>query len=130
MRSSWLVPEASEHECAFFFCFTPPALLFHPESSQQEIIQSACNRRAFGGEPRDGRNDRRVLMKLFHIFRCLGLLMMLSPIALAETTGEFETAIFAGGCFWCMESPFESVPGVLEVKAGYTGGTVPNPSYE
>lgn len=38
-------------------------------------------------------------------------------------------AIFAGGCFWCMESIFEAVPGVTEVISGYTGGTVPNPSY-
>jgi peptide-methionine (S)-S-oxide reductase len=41
-----------------------------------------------------------------------------------------ETAIFAGGCFWCMVEPFDSLPGVLKVRSGYTGGTVPNPTYE
>ncbi len=41
-----------------------------------------------------------------------------------------QTAIFAGGCFWCVESDFESVPGVSEVVSGYTGGTAPNPTYE
>lgn len=41
-----------------------------------------------------------------------------------------HTAIFAGGCFWCMESAFEKVPGVIEVKSGYTGGSTENPTYE
>jgi len=41
-----------------------------------------------------------------------------------------KTAIFAGGCFWCMEGPFEAEKGVIEVKAGYTGGETKNPSYE
>jgi len=41
-----------------------------------------------------------------------------------------ETAIFAGGCFWCMEPPFEALEGVVEVTAGYTGGEEVNPSYE
>ncbi len=39
-------------------------------------------------------------------------------------------AIFAGGCFWCLEADFDKVPGVLETISGYTGGHVPNPSYE
>ena len=40
------------------------------------------------------------------------------------------TATFAGGCFWCVESDFEKVPGVLKVVSGYTGGTGENPTYE
>ncbi len=40
------------------------------------------------------------------------------------------TAYFAGGCFWCVESDFEHVPGVSEVISGYAGGTMPNPTYE
>ena len=40
-----------------------------------------------------------------------------------------ETAIVAGGCFWCVEADFEKVEGVREVVSGYTGGTVANPSY-
>lgn len=40
------------------------------------------------------------------------------------------TAIFAGGCFWCTESDFEKVPGVLAAVSGYTGGRLPDPSYK
>jgi len=37
-----------------------------------------------------------------------------------------KTAIFAGGCFWCMEGPFEAEKGVIDVRAGYTGGATKN----
>ncbi len=40
------------------------------------------------------------------------------------------TAIFAGGCFWCIEKDFEKLPGVIEVESGYTAGKTPNPAYE
>ena len=42
---------------------------------------------------------------------------------------NLETAIFAGGCFWCTEAVFQRLNGVLEVKSGYTGGTIKNPAY-
>ncbi|WP_179395495.1 peptide-methionine (S)-S-oxide reductase MsrA [Lacticaseibacillus absianus] len=41
-----------------------------------------------------------------------------------------ETAIFAGGCFWCMVEPFDTQPGIQAVVSGYTGGHVPDPTYE
>ncbi|UQS85397.1 peptide-methionine (S)-S-oxide reductase MsrA [Apilactobacillus apisilvae] len=41
-----------------------------------------------------------------------------------------DTAIFAGGCFWCMVEPFDQQPGIEKVVSGYTGGHVPNPTYE
>jgi peptide-methionine (S)-S-oxide reductase len=43
---------------------------------------------------------------------------------------KFEKATFAGGCFWCMEAPFDSLPGVVSVTSGYTGGSVKNPTYK
>jgi len=43
---------------------------------------------------------------------------------------EQKKAIFAGGCFWCMEPPFDGVVGVLTVVPGYTGGSIENPTYE
>ena len=42
---------------------------------------------------------------------------------------ETKTAIFAGGCFWCVEDAFDAVPGVTETVSGYAGGTKPNPNY-
>ena len=47
-----------------------------------------------------------------------------------EKEGVMEKAIFAGGCFWCMEPPFEQLDGVVDVAAGYTGGGKEAPSYE
>lgn len=44
--------------------------------------------------------------------------------------GTVATAIFAGGCFWCTESDFEKLPGVLGAESGYTGGKKLNPTYE
>ncbi|HAV0204448.1 TPA: peptide-methionine (S)-S-oxide reductase, partial [Enterococcus faecium] len=41
-----------------------------------------------------------------------------------------ERAIFAGGCFWCMIQPFDTLPGIHTVMSGYTGGHVPDPTYE
>nr|WP_310622172.1 peptide-methionine (S)-S-oxide reductase MsrA [Pseudovibrio sp. M1P-2-3] len=46
------------------------------------------------------------------------------------TAAPAQTAIFAGGCFWCVESDFDKIPGVLSTKSGYIGGTVKNPSYK
>jgi peptide-methionine (S)-S-oxide reductase len=45
-------------------------------------------------------------------------------------TGKSEKATFAGGCFWCMEAPFDKLPGVVSVTSGYTGGNMKNPTYK
>ena len=50
--------------------------------------------------------------------------------ALSMENKGYERALFAGGCFWCMEKPFEQLKGVLSVESGYTGGTTQNPTYE
>ncbi len=47
-----------------------------------------------------------------------------------EKGTQTQTAVFAGGCFWCTESDFEKVPGVMDAVSGYTGGALPNPTYE
>ena len=44
--------------------------------------------------------------------------------------GQAATAVFAGGCFWCMESEYEKVEGVSDVVSGFTGGTHPDPTYK
>ncbi|NUM30751.1 MAG: peptide-methionine (S)-S-oxide reductase MsrA [Bacteroidetes bacterium] len=47
-----------------------------------------------------------------------------------EIESNFDTATFAGGCFWCVEAIFTELKGVKNVQSGYTGGNTPNPSYE
>lgn len=48
----------------------------------------------------------------------------------SKDTDGLETAVFAGGCFWCTEADFEKMLGVKDAVSGYTGGTVENPTYE
>lgn len=58
------------------------------------------------------------------------ILITLAGLALCPMPAQAEKAYVAGGCFWCVESDFEGVPGVREVTSGYTGGTVDNPTYK
>src|SRR5689334_15149781 len=65
------------------------------------------------------------------IFSCLiAPLMALSPTNGASASIKTELATFAGGCFWCMEAPFDKLEGVISVTAGYSGGQLKNPTYE
>jgi len=48
----------------------------------------------------------------------------------ASESGERAAAVFAGGCFWCTESDFDKVPGIVSTTSGYAGGRVENPTYE
>ena len=57
-------------------------------------------------------------------------LAFLALLILALPAAALEHATFAGGCFWCMEGPFEKLPGVISVASGYTGGAAPQPTYE
>lgn len=59
-----------------------------------------------------------------------GLGMQSSLTAAQAQEKNQEVAIFAGGCFWCVESDFDTVPGVVSTVSGYTGGTVKNPTYK
>jgi peptide-methionine (S)-S-oxide reductase len=70
---------------------------------------------------------RRLLLSIALIFATAGM-------AAAQSTPQpgpgLAVATFAGGCFWCTESDFDKVKGVVSTTSGYTGGNVPNPGYE
>ncbi len=57
-------------------------------------------------------------------------LTLLLSAATAPGESKLAKATFAGGCFWCMEPPFDELEGVVSTTSGYTGGRVSNPSYE
>lgn len=64
---------------------------------------------------------------------CAAFLLLLAlPITASanETPENAKSVILAGGCFWCMEAPFEALDGVYEVTSGYSGGHVENPTYK
>jgi len=63
------------------------------------------------------------------VFLTLALALVASA-SFAQTPPTTARAIFAGGCFWCVEADFDKVEGVISTTSGYTGGNVPNPTYE
>jgi peptide-methionine (S)-S-oxide reductase len=71
------------------------------------------------------------------LYKPWGLIMALvvglpgqSVAAAATATPSYETATFAGGCFWCMEPPFDKLEGVISTTSGYTGGHKKDPTYQ
>ncbi len=62
--------------------------------------------------------------------RILAIILMLCMSAGGAMAAEYKSAVFAGGCFWCLEKPFDELPGVTQTESGYTGGSVVNPTYE
>lgn len=64
------------------------------------------------------------------MIRTLLAALAILAFAAAAQAKDLQTAIFAGGCFWCVESDFESVEGVTGAVSGYTGGTLKNPTYK
>jgi len=73
--------------------------------------------------------------KFLDLVLSLGVILMLSgdtAYSASQSTGPTETAkaTFAGGCFWCMEPPFDKLDGVISTISGYAGGKKKNPTYE
>lgn len=68
-------------------------------------------------------------MKLVILLACAVLVSLPLAVTVSWAGQGGARAIFAGGCFWCMEKPFEELTGVLTVTSGYTGGATPNPNY-
>lgn len=60
----------------------------------------------------------------------LGVLVAVMAVVAGHAVAVEKTAVFAGGCFWCMQSEFDDQKGVVKTTVGYTGGTKANPTYE
>lgn len=57
-------------------------------------------------------------------------LAVLACSTMSAADVKTDTAVVGGGCFWCTEAEYQSVPGVIRVESGYAGGSVPNPTYQ
>ena len=69
-------------------------------------------------------------MPLSKTYSFLLAVAMMFGVTLVATQSRADTAVLAGGCFWCVEADFEKVKGVSEVVSGYTGGKTANPTYK
>lgn len=69
-----------------------------------------------------------MITKIFRGLTVFPILFFAQSNSSAQT--KYETAAFAGGCFWCMEAPFEKIEGIIDVVSGYTGGQKENPDYK
>jgi peptide-methionine (S)-S-oxide reductase len=58
-----------------------------------------------------------------------GKLLIFSLLLLVANAARADTAVFAGGCFWCVEALYQETPGVTDAVSGFTGGSHPNPTY-
>ena len=77
------------------------------------------------------------MLKRFHIAAAAVAVALLAALATSGAAAPTRSpkpglarATFAGGCFWCMEGPFDKLPGVVSTTSGYSGGSVKDPSYE
>jgi peptide-methionine (S)-S-oxide reductase len=72
---------------------------------------------------------RRGVARALAAVAVLIVLLLADVASQSEAAADGKTAIFAGGCFWCVEAAFDEVPGVTETVSGYAGGTKPDPTY-
>lgn len=73
---------------------------------------------------------RAGLCALFGLAGVLGLAAQQPAFDFSSLGDELEAAVLAGGCFWCMEPPYDELDGVVATISGYTGGDLPNPTYQ
>lgn len=72
----------------------------------------------------------RIIISFLFVFFISNQLLIAENIKTEDSKMALQKAYFAGGCFWCLEGPFEKTEGVRNVDAGYVNSNIPNPSYE
>ncbi len=83
--------------------------------------------------PANGKQKKIDMKKIVPLASACAILLGLIPSAgrgQNSPTAAAKTAIFAGGCFWCIQPAFDKAPGVIRTVVGYCGGTEPNPTHE
>ncbi len=73
--------------------------------------------------------EDKTMSRFASLFAASVLTVFTPPAVFATADEGVAVATFAGGCFWCVESDFDKVPGVVDTISGYTGGTVESPTY-
>jgi peptide-methionine (S)-S-oxide reductase len=92
--------------------------MIHPEPAQSHRLR------------RSPLTGLRLLLGIALLIAALLLPAPMAAVAAPEpVAGTIEEAVFAGGCFWCLEHDLEHLPGVLDAVSGYSGGSLANPSY-
>ena len=72
----------------------------------------------------------RYLVLLFTLASCM-ITRGMSPDSSPSSSNEkTATAVFGGGCFWCLDAVYQYVPGIIKITSGFAGGALPNPSYD
>jgi peptide-methionine (S)-S-oxide reductase len=94
-----------------------------------------ANTSSFSNRVKTSVRLNQFVMVAFSGLLLLACLDRVATISLAQTkdmksSSQLETAVFGGGCFWCLDAQFKLVPGVISVISGYAGGTAKNPTYE
>src|SRR3954468_12201885 len=69
-------------------------------------------------------------MKRYYLLALIASVALWRPVLSENPPSTTKTAVFAGGCFWCIQPAFDKAAGVIKTVVGYSGGTEPNPTYE
>src|SRR2546421_4498605 len=69
-------------------------------------------------------------MRLVYLLVGACLAIAVDPSPAQDSSAATKTAVFAGGCFWCIQPAFDKAPGVIKTTVGYCGGTEPKPTYQ
>jgi peptide-methionine (S)-S-oxide reductase len=67
---------------------------------------------------------------VMRLFALLAIVVLAAIGGRAPAAPKLQSAVLAGGCFWCMESDMKAIPGVVSVESGYTGGSLAHPTYQ